>query len=493
MSVPRLAIAALGAASPRVGALRYDPQRCSIGIVHLGVGNFHRAHQAVHVDAALANGQFDWAISGWSLRREAVPVALTPQDGIYSLLIRDSARTEARLLAPIREVHHAPSTPDRLIERMASPATRIITLTITEKAYGLGPDGRPDLADPSVAADLAGGRPPKSALGWLSAGLAARRAQAPAARITLASCDNLSANGDSLRMGLDAFVRASSDPALADWIMQAASFPNSMVDRIVPATTAADRELSRSLTGFADAWPVATEPFSQWVVEDRFLAGRPEFEASGVQFTADVRDWEQMKLRLLNAAHSAIAYFGVVAGWKTVDEAIRQPALKDFLVRFWREEAIPTLPASIRAQAHGYCEALLIRFDNTALAHKTIQIAADGSKKLPLRWLPTLRARRAAGASFDCLALAFAAWLHALAGRDESGTRLVLDDPRIDKLAPLASEHDTLQVARGVFAEEPGLSDLCAHDAVLEPVAKWLARLRARGVRSCLAEATARL
>ena len=491
MSAPRLSLTALAGARQRAEALRYDPARCTIGIVHLGVGNFHRAHQAVHIDAALAAGEAAWAISGWSLRREVVPAALGPQDGIYTLLVREDARTEARLLAPIREVGHAPAAPKALIARIASPATRIITLTITEKAYGLGPDGRADLSDPTIAADLAGHHPPQSALGWLAAGLAARRTQASACRITIASCDNLSANGDSLRRGLEAFVRASADPSLADWIAQAASFPNSMVDRIVPASTAADRELAQSLTGFEDAWPVTTEPFSQWVVEDRFVAGRPELETSGVQFTADVRHWEQMKLRLLNAAHSAIAYLGMVAGWQTVDEAIRQPMMKYFLDRLWREEAIPTLPDSMRSHAPAYCESLLARFGNTALAHRTSQIAADGSKKIPVRWLPTLEARLAGGASFQALALAFAAWLHALAGRNEQGAMLHLEDPLIDILTPLAKSGDTKQVACAVFAAVPALAALSAREAITTQVASWLTRLREQGVRGCLTEAAA--
>lgn len=491
MSATRLSLAALGSVQRRIERLRYDPQRCSIGIVHLGLGNFHRAHQAAHIDAALAAGEATWAISGWSLRREVIPAALGPQDGIYTLLIREGTKTEARLLAPIREVGHAPAASRTLIERIASPATRIITLTITEKAYGLGPDGHVDLRDPAISADLAGNHPPQSALGWLTAGLAARRERSPASRITIVSCDNLSGNGDSLRRGLDAFVRAGANPSLADWISQAASFPNSMVDRIVPASTAADREFAHSLTGFADAWPVATEPFSQWVVEDQFIAGRPELEASGVQFTANVRDWEQMKLRLLNAAHSVIAYLGVVAGWQTVDEAIRQAEIRHFLDRLWREEVIPTLPESMRAHAPAYCEALLARFGNTALAHRTSQIAADGSSKLPVRWLPTLEARLASGAPSQALALAFGAWLHALAGRDEQGAALRLEDPLIDTLTPLAKGGDTQHVARAVLAAVPALAHLNAHHEVMAQIAFSLAQLRVQGVRASLASSAA--
>jgi len=492
--LPRLSLRAAGHWDSKRPALRYEPDRQSVGIVHLGLGNFHRAHQAVHVDAALAEGESNWAISAWNLRSRALPEAMSGQDGLYTLLVRSTQGTEARVLAPIREAGCAAHMPAQLLERLASPATRIVSLSITEKGYCLGPDGALDLAEPALAADLEGAWPPRTALGWLAAGLARRHASHPAARITLLSCDNLSGNGRALERALDAFLRARSDETLADRLTHIASFPNSMVDRIVPATTDTDRAVAAQLTGWVDTCPVATEPFSQWVIEDHFAAGRPRFEHSGVTFSDDVAGWEQMKLRLLNAAHSVIAYVGMLAGWQTVAEAVSQPMVRALLDRLWTSEAIPALPTRLHASAPGYCAELLARFSNTALAHQTAQIGMDGSKKIPLRWLPTVLTLEQRGQAWPVLALALAAWIRALEGVSHHGEgtpdQPAITDPLSALLAPLARCPDPAQAVFAVFRAVPGLVVLADQPAACMAVTRALAMLRAEGAHTTLQRLT---
>ena len=486
---PRLSLSSLARLRSGVRAPSYDPAQCRIGIVHLGVGGFHRAHQAAHIDAALAAGESGWAISGWSLRSHSISEALSPQDGLYTLLVREASATQAQVLAPIREIGCASASPNRLIQRLASPDTRIVSLTITEKGYCVAPDGGPDQEAPGIASDLADANPPLTALGWMAAGLRARKALAPRAALTVISCDNLSANGRTLARVLDRFIRLRGEAPLADWVARQVSFPDSMVDRIVPATTATERNLAADLTGCLDAWPVATEPFTQWVIEDRFAAGRPRLEASGVQFSDDVAGWEQMKLRLLNAAHSTIAYLGVSAGWATVDAAIAHAPLEALVRRLWRDEATPALAASLRPQAPVYCDRLLARFKNPALAHRTLQIAADGTKKIPLRWLPTITALAAEGRRWPCLALALAAWIRCLSGTDDQGRPVMLDDPLATSLAPHAALADPARAVRAVLGAVPALHPLAARDDACNAIAQALDALRRLGAEAAIAEA----
>lgn len=488
--LPRLSLRAVRAERSGGLALRYAPARQSVGIVHIGLGNFHRAHQAVHVDEALAAGESDWAISAWNLHSRSLPQSLASQDGLYTLLVRGSQGTDARLLGPIREAGCAGETPARLLERLASPSTRIVSLSITEKGYCLNAEGVLEANDPALAADLAGAWPPRTALGWLAAGLVTRHARHPTARITLLSCDNLSGNGRALERALDALLRARAQPALADRLPEIASFPNTMVDRIVPATTDADRALAARLTGLADACPVATEPFSQWVIEDRFAAGRPGFEKSGVTLSDDVAGWEQMKLRLLNAAHSVIAYLGMLAGWRTVDEALSQPLVAMLLERLWTSEAIPALPERLHSRAPAYCASLVGRFANTALAHQTAQIAMDGSKKIPLRWLPTVLTLDRRGQPWPVLALALAAWIGCLETlcppHEGKPPPHAVSDPLAAALAPLARHADPLEAVQAVLRAVPGLVALAQRPNACAVIAQALATLRAHGPRESI-------
>jgi fructuronate reductase len=460
----RLCDARLAALPGGVARPAYDRAGVATGVVHLGVGNFHRAHQAVAFDDLLACGDRRWGVCGVSLKRPAMRDALAPQDGLYTLLVRDGAGVRPRVVGALRELLVAPEAPAAVLARLASPGTRLVTLTITEKGYDeTGPDG---------------------AIALLAAGLAARRA-AGAGPLSLLSCDNLARNGARLHERL---LRAvAGDAALAAWVEREVACPDTMVDRIVPATTDADRAEAAAALGCADAWPVAAEPFSQWVVEDRFAGERPPLEAAGVQVVADVAPWEAMKLRLLNAAHSSLAYLGAPAGVATVDAAIAVPALRAFVERLWRQ-AGPTLPEAVRAQAGGYGARLLERFANPALHHRLLQIAMDGSRKLPQRLVDTLRDARRMGLPHDAPTAAIAAWMRFAAGVDERGAALPLDDPLAARLRPLAASPDAGQAVRGLLSVREVFGDDLAHDeALVADLARAVARLRGRGTLGAIA------
>jgi fructuronate reductase len=494
----RLSLRALGALTGRVRPPAYDCASAGVGIVHLGVGNFHRAHQAVYADDALGGRQAGWGVVGVSLRNAAMRDALAPQDGLYTLIERDAADPggRARVIGALRGLLVAPESPTAVVARLSDPGTRIVTMTITEKGYCRGADGTLDLRAPEVAHDLLDPALPRSAIGLLHAAARARERNGGRG-FTVLSCDNLSSNGRITRELLLQFdaalapaARASPRPLQA-WIEREMAFPDSMVDRIVPHTTDEHRALARELLGVADAWPVVTEPFVQWVLQDRFAAGRPRWEDCGVQFVDDVAAFEQMKLRLLNAAHSSIAYLGVPAGLETVDRAIARPELRVFVGRLWRDEVAPTLPAVVQPALEAYCARLIERFANPALGHRTAQIAMDGSQKLPLRLLPTLRRRLADAQPFDRLAMGLAAWIRYLGGRTESGEACAVDDPLAPQLAAAlaGARGDPAAMVRGVLAVRAVFGhDLAADPRVGRAVERQLRRLLESGTLAALAQ-----
>jgi len=396
----------------------YDRARVAPGVVHLGVGAFHRAHQAVYLDDCLAAGQTQWGVVGASLRSTATRDALAPQDGLYTLAVQDPSGERLRIVGAILDLLVAPEDPAALVARMADPATRIVTLTVTEKAYLRGADGTLDLAHPDIAWDLANPASPRTVHGFLAAALAERR-RAGTPPFTVLCCDNLPKNGRTLRRLLIEFADAR-DGALARHLEAEAAFPSTMVDRIVPGTTEEDRARISAAIGLEDAWPVKTEPFMQWVVEESFTLGRPDWEPFGVTMTGSVRPFEEMKLRLLNGAHSAMAYLGLLMGRDTVSDAFRDPVIRGFVERLWAE-AIPTLPRSGGLDPQAYTRALAGRFANPALVHRTAQIAMDGSQKLPQRIIAAARARLQAQEPADHLALVLAAWIGCC---EERGGRL---------------------------------------------------------------------
>ncbi len=512
----RPALATLAGLPASVARPAYDPGTLGIGIVPLGVGNFHRAHQAADTDSVLAQDPA-WGIAGVSLQRPDMHDALAPQDGLYALIERGAYHRERlRVIGALRALGVAARQPQAVIARMADPATRIVSLTVTEKRYCRTPQGALALADPAVIADLAAPDSPQTALGYLLAACARRHA-AGQRGFTVLSCDNLAGNGRMTKSLLLQFAQAQAEGAggrgsaggsagaggsardLPRWIEREVSFPDGMVDRIVPHSTAALREQVQGALGLRDAWPVATESFSQWVLEDRFVAGRPPWQLGGVQFVDDVAPFEEMKLRLLNAAHSAIAYLAVPADLVTVDAAMAEPVLRRFIERFierfWREEAIPALPPVLADRTASYCLDLMTRFDNTVLEHRTAQIAMDGSQKLPLRLLPTLRDRLAAGAGFEACALVIAAWVRFLRGRTESGAAYAVHDPLAQSLqGVLAGAGESARAQSGAVLGLTGLfgaglfgADLSGHAGLRDTVATQLAGLARFGTLGWLA------
>ena len=465
----------------------YDRGKVVSGIVHLGVGAFHRAHQAAYVDACLAAGETGWGIVGVSLRSTDTRDALSPQDGLYTLAIRSGGEEELRVIGSIGSMLVAPEGPGAVLAALTDPRTRIVTLTITEKAYLRAAAGGLDTAHPDIVHDLANPRTPRTAHGFLAEALAQRRA-AGAPAFTVLCCDNLPANGATLHRLLtefatlrDARLSSTGDAGLASHIANQVAFPSSMVDRIVPATTEADRTRIAVELGVEDAWPVMTEPFCQWVVEDRFPAGRPAWDRFGVTMVEDVRPFEEMKLRLLNGAHSAIAYLGLLSGHATVDRAFADPAIRAFVDALWAE-AIPTLPKNAGLDTAGYTAELAQRFSNTALAHRTAQIANDGSQKLPQRIVASAVERIEAGALPEHLTLVIAAWIAACEARGKTLPESHFTDPLDIPLAALFGRNlPTEEMVAAAFDLAGFAGDHDERQTLIEFVAVHLVHLRRGG------------
>jgi fructuronate reductase len=433
----RLSNATLGRVRPDVAAPAYSRASIGTGIVHLGIGAFHRAHQAVYTDAILGKDP-SWGIAGISLRSPDTRDALAPQDGLYTVSAMDGAGAGRRVIGASTALLVAPEDPAAVVRLLAMPATRIVTLTVTEKGYHHDPaTGALRENDPGIEHDLKHPHAPRTALGFLVAGLKARR-EAGQAPFTILSCDNLPVNGETVG-GLVKTFANKLDADLGAYIDGEVRFPSSMVDRIVPATTDQDRQSVGAALGLEDAWPIMTEPFSQWVVEDRFSLGRPAWDEAGVQFVSDVKPYELMKLRLLNAAHSTLSYLGYLMGHETVAAAMAEPALARLVRDLMYLEAGPTLPFLPGFDLDTYREDLLTRFKNPALKHRTWQIAMDGSQKLPQRLLGIARDRLAKGLPIPRIALGVAAWMRYVTGLDESGGPIDVRDPLAAKLKDICA------------------------------------------------------
>jgi fructuronate reductase len=428
----------------------FDRSRLEPGIVHLGIGAFARAHLLPITDAALAaTGDPRWGVVGVSLRQADTRDALQPQDGLYTLALRDAVGTTLQVVGSLLQVLVAPEDPQTVLRRLAAPATRIVSLTITEKGYCHDPaSGLLRLDHPDIVQDLSAGAP-RSAPGYLVRALQARRAIGLGG-LTVLSCDNLPANGHTLR-GVLLALAEQVEPGLAAWVDAHCSFPNTMVDRIVPRTTDADRAAVANGLGFDDAWPVVAEPFMDWAIEDRFVAGRPDWSAGGARFVDAAEPYERLKLRLVNGSHSALAYLGSLAGLQTVHDAATQPALRGYIEALMEDEVMPTLPAMNGVDLPAYGRRLLLRFANPALQHRLLQIAMDGSQKLPQRWLATVQDRLAAGQPFERLALAVAGWLLFVRGLDAQGRALPLEDPLADTLRQRADTVGSFLGLEAVF------------------------------------------
>lgn len=469
----------LMALDPRVSVPRYDRKALRRAIVHIGVGGFHRAHLATYIDQLCSSGDSSWGIVGSGVLASDWRMAevLNRQDGLYTLITRSANETTVRVIGSIVDYIHASPNTESLIRLIAHPDTSMVSLTLTEGGYPVNEQTR--RFDSSAAP--AG---PNSAFGVIVAALERRQRQG-IGPLTVISCDNVIGNGDVAKTATLG-VAEERNPKLRNWIERTVPFPNSMVDRITPATTDADRDWLAQEYGIADGWPVVSEPFRQWVIEDSFAGKRPPWEAVGVTLTNDVGPYELMKLRLLNAGHSCMAYLAALAGIERVDEAMAEPRIGRFLRRFLETEAGPVLPEIPGIDVPAYEASLLERFSNPAIGDQISRLCLDGSAKFPKFLLPTVRAQLARGGPIELSALALAGWCSYLVGVADNGAAIShASDPDLETArsyaAASAMEPANFLAYRPVFGD-----DLALEPRFVEAFGNALRSLRSTGVRSTL-------
>jgi mannitol 2-dehydrogenase len=470
-----------------IPAPRYDRSQVSVGIVHFGVGGFHRAHQAMYVDSLMEQGKaLDWGICGVGVMPFDLKMrdAMVAQDCLYTLVLKDSqGEWTPKVIGSIVKYLYAPDDPDAVIEQMADPATRIVSLTVTEGGYNFHPvTGKFDADNPLVQADLAPGAAPATTFGLITEGLARRRERG-VEPFTVMSCDNIQGNGHVAHEVFVAFARLR-DPKLADWVEEDVRFPNSMVDRITPGTTDDDRTQIRDRFGVEDAWPVVCEPFTQWALEENFNAGRPPFEDVGVQVVPDVEPYELMKLRLLNASHQALCYFGYLAGYRLVHEVAQDPLFANFLLGYMNQEATPTLSPVPGIDLDAYKHKLIDRFSNAAVRDTVARLCAESSDRIPKWLLPVIRENLAAGREGRLAPAVVASWARYAEGVDEQGNPIEIVDRLADTLKVIAAQQRTDPL---VFVANRDLfGDLVDHPGFTEPYLDALNSLYAVGARATL-------
>jgi mannitol 2-dehydrogenase len=465
----------------------YDRDLVTTGVVHVGVGGFHRAHQAMYHDRFMNEGTaLDWGICGVGVMAadRRMKEALDAQDGLYTLVLKHSDGTyEPRVIGSIVEYLFAPDDPEAVIEKMAAESTRIVSLTITEGGYNLSDvTGEFDVANPDVLADLEPGAVPRTTFGLVTEALR-RRWKRGLAPFTVMSCDNLQDNGYLSKRVFTAFARLR-DPDLGDWVEHEARFPNSMVDRITPVTTDADRTEIRERFGIEDRWPVVCEPFTQWVLEDAFTAGRPPYERVGVQVVEQVEPYELMKLRLLNGSHQAMAYFGYLCGYRLVHEAAQDPLFQTFLLGYMDFEATPTLAPVPGVDLEGYKHTLIERFSNPQVRDTIARLCAESSDRIPKWLLPVVRAQLVTGGEIRRSAAVVASWARYAEGFDEAGQPIEVVDRLRDTLMRLArrqyEDPDAFIANREVFG------DLVDQKPFVSAYRSALTSLHERGARATL-------
>jgi mannitol 2-dehydrogenase len=465
----------------------YDRDLVTPGVVHFGVGGFHRAHQAMYTDRLLNEGAaLDWGICGVGVMAadREMQRALDAQDGLYTLVLKHSDGTyEPRVIGSIVEYLFAPDDPEAVIEKMAAESTRIVSLTITEGGYNINDlTGEFDATGPDVIHDLEPGAVPWTTFGLITEALRRRREHG-LAPFTVVSCDNLQDNGHLTRRVLTAFARLR-DPELGDWVEREVSFPNSMVDRITPVTTDADRAEVRERFGIEDRWPVVCEPYTQWVLEDAFTAGRPPYERAGVQLVDQVEPYELMKLRLLNGSHQAMCYFAYLSGYRLVHEAAQDPLFRAFLLGYMDSEATPTLAPVPGVDLDGYKHTLIERFSNPQVRDTIARLCAQSSDRIPKWLLPVVRQQLANGGEIRRSAAVVASWARYAEGVDEQGEPIEVVDRLRDSLMQLArrqrEDSDAFIANRDVFG------DLADDKRFVTAYRSTLASLHQRGARATL-------
>jgi mannitol 2-dehydrogenase len=485
--VTALSAATLPSLADAVPVPGYDRSRVRTGIVHFGVGGFHRAHEAMYLDRLMNAGSADtWGICGVGVlpgdRR--MKDALAAQDGLYTLVVKHpDGSLEPRVVGSIVEYLFAPDDPEAVLEKMADPSTRIVSLTVTEGGYNVHPvTGQFDAADPAVVQDLQPGAVPATVFGLVTEALARRRERG-LPPFTVMSCDNIPGNGEVARAMFGAFARLR-DPELGAWLEREVRFPNSMVDRITPVTSDDDRAVLAERFGVEDAWPVVCEPFTQWVLEDSFGDGRPPWEDVGAQLVEDVEPYELMKLRLLNASHQALCYLGYLSGYRYVHEVCHDPLFTSFLLAYMDREATPTLPPVPGVDLDAYKHTLIERFANPEVRDTLARLCAESSDRIPKWLLPVVRQQLATDGDIHRAALVVASWARYAEGVDEQGEPIQVVDRKRDPLMAAAARQREDPTA---FLQDRDLFGDLADDArFVAAYTAALDSLHTRGARATL-------
>lgn len=481
-----LNLSSLNQLPPHVDVPRYDPKNHKIGIVHFGLGAFHKAHQAFYTDRAIEASGGNWRICGVSLRSTEVPKQLTAQHGLYSLLTRSNDGGNARVIASIEKALSAREQSEELLALLSMAEIRIVSLTITEKGYGIDRQtGGIDRANSAISDDLKNLSSPQSAIGFIVAALQERR-RIGRPGFAVLCCDNLPDNGVFVKGGVLDFAQRV-DPSLAEWIKENVSFPSSMVDRITPAQSSETLEYSEKLTGRTDLAAIEAEPFHQWVIEDNFPMGRPDWGAAGVIFTDDLAPFEMMKLRMLNGSHSLLAYGGFLSGHNYVRDVMGDAEIASLIKRHMFAAA-KTLAPVPGIDLNDYADSLCKRFENPFIAHETKQIAMDGSQKLPQRIFAPAVVALEKGHDVSSFVLATALWIRYCSGRDEKGNRYEVDDPISQELLRIAGSGMSAEDIVGQFNTLPGVvpPELCANEQWNQELVLCLDDLYKSGVRQVL-------
>ncbi|NDL71639.1 mannitol dehydrogenase family protein [Vreelandella alkaliphila] len=477
----------MGALSAAVETPSYDRQSVTPGIVHIGVGGFHRAHQAMYLDALMNQGEaFEWGIVGVGVMPgdKRMQQALAAQDYLYTLVVKHpDGEYQPRVIGSMVDYLFAPTDPEAVIEKMADPAIKIVSLTVTEGGYNFHPvTGEFNLDSPQVRKDLAHPEQPSSSFGLVVEALVRRRARG-IAPFTVMSCDNIQGNGDVAKRMFSAYARARS-AGLGDWLASEVAFPNAMVDRITPVTAPVDIDELAQRFDVEDAWPVVCEPFTQWVLEDHFPLGRPAFEKVGVQLVDDVEPYELMKLRLLNASHQALAYFGYLAGYRYAHEVCQDPLFVEFLLSYMREEGTPTLAPVPGVDLEAYRLTLIERFANPQIKDTLVRLCAESSDRIPKWLVPVIRQQLAQGGEVERSAAVVASWARYAEGVDEQGEAIDIVDHLREPLMAIAASNRTYPAA---FVENRELfGDLADQPRFLHAYLKTLTSLHERGARATL-------
>ena len=482
-----LTMASLSSLDPVVAVPGYDRSSVRAGIVHLGVGAFHRAHQALYLDRLMNDGKaLDWGIVGVGVLPGDARMrdALAAQDCLYTLVEKSpDGSQQARVIGSIVEYLLAPDDPEAVVERMADPAIKIVSLTVTEGGYNFhAVTGEFQADDPGVVHDLEPGAAPKTTFGLVVEALDRRR-QRGVPPFTVLSCDNIQGNGDAARRSFTAFARLK-DPKLGEWVEQEVRFPNCMVDRITPVTTDDDRAALAERFGLEDNWPVVCEPFTQWVLEDKFSLGRPPVEDAGAQVVADVEPYELMKLRLLNASHQGLCYLGYLAGYRLVHDVCQDPLFAEFLLAYMDREATPTLHDVPGIDLHAYKRELVERFSNPQVRDTVARLCAESSDRIPKWLLPVIRHNLEHDGEIDRAVLVVAAWARYAEGVDEQGAPITIVDRLADTLKATAQTQrdDPLAFVRN----RELFGNLVDDERFASTYQRFLASLHEKGARATL-------